>query len=403
MTQGVLAQETLTLTSKTGEPVSLRGITFGCGHNNNGGVVNDEEMGVIGLGRRSLSLISQIGSSLGGNMFSQCLVPSNTNPSITSHMSFGHGSEVLGNDVVSTPLVFNDASNGAYDTQYFVTLLGISVEDINLPSKNDSSLDHIVKGNMMIDSGTPTILLPEEFYHRLMEKVRDKVSLEPIPDSISLGYQLCYRTQTNFSGPMLTAHFEAVTWKANQQSVVALSTTQAEYIALVEGVKEAIWLKGMIGEMGINQGCVKIHCDSQSAIHLANHQVYHERTKHIDIRLHFVRDMIETKEIIVEKVASEENPADMFTKSLPRVKFKHCLELINFEEFWSWRVAQPQSRATQAAEKKRVCRLVVARRVASLARCANPIYWGAIFCYAVTVEKRFFEGFLKQQKARNIS
>ncbi|GAU23255.1 hypothetical protein TSUD_281480 [Trifolium subterraneum] len=165
-------------------------------------------MGVIGLGRGSLSLISQIGSSLGGNMFSQCLVPSNTNPSITSHMSFGHGSEVLGNDVVSTPLVFNDASNGAYDTQYFVTLLGISVEDINLPFKNGSSLDHIVKGNMMIDSGTPTILLPEEFYHRLMEKVRDKVSLEPIADSISLGYQLCYRTQTNFSGPTLTAHFE---------------------------------------------------------------------------------------------------------------------------------------------------------------------------------------------------
>jgi len=88
----------------------------------------------------------------------------------------------------------------------------------------------------------------------------------------------------------------------------------------------------MIGEMGISQGCVKIHCDSQSAIHLANHQVYHERTKHIDIHLHFVRDMIETKEIMVEKVASEENLADMFTKSLSRSRFKHLLDLINFIE-----------------------------------------------------------------------
>jgi len=114
-----------------------------------------------------------------------------------------------------------------------------------------------------------------------------------------------------------------ISWKTNQQSVVALSTTQAEYIALVEGVKEAMCLKGMIGELGITQECVKIYCDSQSAIHLANHQVYHERTKHIDIRLHFVRDMIESKEIMVEKVASEENPADVFTKSLPRSKFKH--------------------------------------------------------------------------------
>ncbi|CAJ2674023.1 unnamed protein product [Trifolium pratense] len=139
-------------------------------------------------------------------------------------------------------------------------------------------------------------------------------------------------TRKSLSGFVFTLFGTAVTWKANQQSVVALSTTQAEYIALVEGVKEAIWLKGMIGEMGISQGCVKIHCDNQSAIHLANHQVYHERTKHIDIRLHFVRDMIETKEIMVEKIASEENPADMFTKSLPRAKFKHCLDLINFVE-----------------------------------------------------------------------
>ncbi|WJX45133.1 hypothetical protein P8452_32036 [Trifolium repens] len=139
-------------------------------------------------------------------------------------------------------------------------------------------------------------------------------------------------TRKSLSGFVFTLFGTAVTWKANQQSVVVLSTTQAEYTALVEGVKEAIWLKGMIGELGIGQGCVKIHCDSQSAIHLTNHQVYHERTKHIDIRLHFVRDMIETKEIIVEKVASEENLADMFTKSLPRSRFKHCLDLINFVE-----------------------------------------------------------------------
>ena len=122
---------------------------------------------------------------------------------------------------------------------------------------------------------------------------------------------------------MFTLFGTAISWKANQQSVVALSTTQAEYIALVEG---------MIGELGITQECVKIHCDSQSAIHLANHQVYHERTKHIDIRLHCVRDMIESKEIVVEKVASEENPADVFTKSLPRSRFKHCLDLIKFVE-----------------------------------------------------------------------
>ena len=89
---------------------------------------------------------------------------------------------------------------------------------------------------------------------------------------------------------MFTLFGTAISWKANQQSVVALSTTQAEYIALVEGVKEAMWLKGMIGELGIIQECVKIHCDSQSAIHLANHQVYQERTS----TLTFICTLLET-------------------------------------------------------------------------------------------------------------
>ena len=103
-------------------------------------------------------------------------------------------------------------------------------------------------------------------------------------------------------------------------------------MALAEGVKESIWLKGMINELGIAQACVTIHCDSQSAIHLANHQMYHERTKHIDVKLHFIRDVIESEKVKVEKVSTEENPADMFTKSLSSVKFKHCLDLINFED-----------------------------------------------------------------------
>ena len=74
-----------------------------------------------------------------------------------------------------------------------------------------------------------------------------------------------------------------------------------------------------------------MHCDNQSALHLAKNQVYHERSKHIDIRLHFVRDVIESKIVGVEKVSTEDNPFDMMTKSLPRSKFRHCLNLINME------------------------------------------------------------------------
>jgi len=94
-------------------------------------------------------------------------------------------------------------------------------------------------------------------------------------------------TRKSLSGFVFTFYGTTISWKENQQSVVALSTTEVEYIAPIEGVKEAIWF----GELGITQECVKIHCDSKS-VHLANHQVYDERTKHIDIRLDFVRDMI---------------------------------------------------------------------------------------------------------------
>jgi len=78
-------------------------------------------------------------------------------------------------------------------------------------------------------------------------------------------------TQGNLYWVVFTLYGTAISWKINQQSVVALSITQAEYVALVEGVKEAILLKGIIGELEISQTCEKIHCDSQSVNHLTNH------------------------------------------------------------------------------------------------------------------------------------
>ena len=70
-------------------------------------------------------------------------------------------------------------------------------------------------------------------------------------------------------------------------------------------------------------------CDSQSAIHLAKNQVYHARTKHIDVRYHFVREIIEEGGFLVQKIKTDDNPADMLTKVVTMIKFNHCLDLIN--------------------------------------------------------------------------
>ncbi|XP_019418814.1 PREDICTED: aspartic proteinase CDR1-like [Lupinus angustifolius] len=204
VTRGALASETITFKSSTGQPIQLNNIIFGCGNNNRGNF-NDHEMGIIGLGRGPTSLISQIGSSVGGKKFSQCLVPFHTDISISSKMSFGQGSEVLGDGVVSTPLVKGEIGS-AYGTVYFVTLQGISVEDTRFQISNNS--ETLSKGNMLIDSGTPSTILQQESYDQVFNEVRKRVPMNSITDDPDLGPQLCYKTSTNLKGPMITMHFE---------------------------------------------------------------------------------------------------------------------------------------------------------------------------------------------------
>ncbi|KAL6342466.1 hypothetical protein AAG906_011156 [Vitis piasezkii] len=87
--------------------------------------------------------------------------------------------------------------------------------------------------------------------------------------------------------------------------------------------------KGITKELAMYRGKVVVYCDNQSAIHLGKNQSFHERSKHIDVRMHFVRDIIAVGEIGVGNVPTKDNPSDMLTKSLNVTKFKHCLNLIN--------------------------------------------------------------------------
>lgn len=132
----------------------------------------------------------------------------------------------------------------------------------------------------------------------------------------------------SITGYTFTVGGNVVSWKSGLQPVVALSTTKAEYIALTEAAKEAIWLKELMNELGFKQGAVEIHCESQSAIDLAKNAVHHERTKHIQRRFHFIRDSITDGETKVLKISTVHNPADMLTKVLPVNKFLSALEAL---------------------------------------------------------------------------
>ena len=131
------------------------------------------------------------------------------------------------------------------------------------------------------------------------------------------------------SGYIFTLYGSVISWRSSLQSVVALSTTEAEFMALTAAVKESAWLKGILNDFGVQQDTVAIGCDNSSALCLAKHQVYHERSKHIDVRMHFIREKIEEGEVKVFKVHTSENPADMLTKPLQKGKLEVCMNLIN--------------------------------------------------------------------------
>ncbi|GKB44225.1 retrovirus-related pol polyprotein from transposon TNT 1-94 [Tanacetum coccineum] len=98
--------------------------------------------------------------------------------------------------------------------------------------------------------------------------------------------------------------------------MVDLSTTKAEYMALTEAVKEAIYLRGLLEELGVKLNIVAVNCKNQNAIHLSRNYVFHERTKHINVRYHFIKEVLEGKTVKVLKVSTEHNVADALMKVL---------------------------------------------------------------------------------------
>ncbi|GKC15501.1 retrotransposon protein, putative, ty1-copia subclass [Tanacetum coccineum] len=103
----------------------------------------------------------------------------------------------------------------------------------------------------------------------------------------------------------------------------------AEYMALTEAVKEEIWLRGLLKELGVELNYVAVNCDNQGAIHLSWNHVFYERTKHINVRYHSIREVLKAKTVKVLKVGTEHNVADALTKVVPEHKLQHCLELLS--------------------------------------------------------------------------
>ncbi|KAL0301601.1 UNVERIFIED_CONTAM: Retrovirus-related Pol polyprotein from transposon RE1 [Sesamum radiatum] len=113
-----------------------------------------------------------------------------------------------------------------------------------------------------------------------------------------------------------------VTWRSKKQMTVARSSAEAEYRAMAHTTSEILWLKNLLKELGfMYDDPVPIHCDNQAAIHIASNPVFHERTKHIEVDCHFVREAIMSQKIYTPFTPSSEQRADIFTKALGRKQF----------------------------------------------------------------------------------
>jgi len=118
-----------------------------------------------------------------------------------------------------------------------------------------------------------------------------------------------------------------VSWKTKKQTSVALSTMEAEYGALAEVCREIVYIKRLLKDTGFEKfvsNPITVFCDNQSAIELSKNVVLHKRSKHIDIKLHFTRELVEKGEIVVQYLRTDLMIADILTKSLPKIRHERC-------------------------------------------------------------------------------
>jgi hypothetical protein len=138
-------------------------------------------------------------------------------------------------------------------------------------------------------------------------------------------YGGCIDTRRSTSGYVFTMAGGAVTWSSKRQATVALSTVEAEYVAMSRCAQQMNWMHSWLDEVDVKYslpGVIK--GDNRGAIALTKNTKDHGKVKHIDIRHHYIRDLVKSGKISIEQVPSSENLADLFTKPLPRDQH-HCL------------------------------------------------------------------------------
>ncbi|KAF7333549.1 Retrotransposon Ty1-copia subclass [Mycena sanguinolenta] len=156
----------------------------------------------------------------------------------------------------------------------------------------------------------------------------------------------CVDTRRSTSGYVFFMGGAPTSWAAKRQPIVALSSTEAEYISAARASQQAQWMKNWLSEVFLPQNSPFIlHIDNLGAISLTETTKEHGLSKHLDVRWHYIRDLVKDGEIAMESVPGKENVADIFTKALPRVAHERCVRQLGLD----WRRRELDARGSVEA------------------------------------------------------
>eukprot|EP00253_Pinus_taeda_P031402 PITA_31402 len=184
------------------------------------------------------------------------------------------------------------------------TIMGLKLSREDSSKDFDPSLYKSIVGSLMYLTTTrPDIMYAVSLIFRFMERPKEA------------HWQAAKRILRYVKG--------AISWASKKQSIVALSTAEAEYVAATAAACQAVWMRRMLSSLGQEQAkATVIFCDNSSAIALSKNSVFHKRTKHIDTRFHYIRELVNNGEIVLEHCRTQEQVADILTKPLDQKSFE---------------------------------------------------------------------------------
>ena len=142
-------------------------------------------------------------------------------------------------------------------------------------------------------------------------------------------------TRRSVTGYFLKIAGGIFSWQSRAQKTVALSATEAEYMSLSDCSRQVVWVQSLCKELGYNLTPTPICGDNQGSIFMASHPMQNPRSKHIDIRYHYIREVVASGKVALFFIEGSENPADLFTKNLGHVKFEKFRDSLGLEFYSS--------------------------------------------------------------------